>query len=62
MSSLGATVAPEEPAARKLLAMFDWAMPRDSFDLYRLAQRWNGDELMSLAETSIRVSTSRRSR
>ncbi|MBU6244983.1 MAG: nucleotidyl transferase AbiEii/AbiGii toxin family protein [Actinomycetales bacterium] len=49
MSILGPTYAPLELAARKLLALFDRAMPRDFVDVFRLVQRWNREELMSLA-------------
>lgn len=49
MSLLGPTFAPLELAARKLLALFDRAMPRDFVDVFRLVQRWDRDELMSLA-------------
>lgn len=51
MSILGPTFAPKELAARKLLALFDRAMPRDFVDLFRLVQRWDRDELMSMAAT-----------
>ena len=51
MSILGPTFAPKELAARKLLALFDRAMPRDFVDLFRLVQRWDRDDLMSLAAT-----------
>ena len=51
MSILGPTFAPEELAARKLLALFDRAMPRDFVDLFYLVRRWERDELMSLAGT-----------
>lgn len=51
MSILGPTFAPMELAARKLLALFDRAMPRDFVDLFRLVQRWDRDELMSMAAT-----------
>lgn len=50
MSILGPTFAPKELAARKLLALFDRAMPRDFVDLFRLVQHWDRDELMSMAE------------
>jgi hypothetical protein len=49
MSILGPTFAPEELAARKLLALFDRAMPRDFVDLFHLVQRWDRDELMRMA-------------
>jgi len=59
MSILGPTFAPRELAARKLLALFDRAMPRDFVDVFRLVQLWDRDELMSLARAMIRVSTPR---
>lgn len=49
MSILGPTFAPEELAGRKLLALFDRAMPRDFVDVYRLAQRWKPDRLVESA-------------
>lgn len=49
MSLLGPTFAPRELAARKLLALFDRAMPRDFVDVFRLVQRWDRDELKNLA-------------
>ncbi len=49
MSLLGRTFAPRELAARKLLALFDRAMPRDFVDVFHLARRWDRDALMSLA-------------
>ncbi|MBU6279970.1 MAG: nucleotidyl transferase AbiEii/AbiGii toxin family protein [Actinomycetales bacterium] len=51
MSILGPTFAPMELAARKLLALFDRAMPRDFADLFRLVQHWERDELMRMAQT-----------
>lgn len=51
MSILGPTFAPEELAARKLLALFDRAMPRDFVDVFRLVRRWERDDLMGLAGT-----------
>lgn len=51
MSILGPTFAPMELAARKLLALFDRAMPRDFADLFRLVQHWERDELMRMART-----------
>ena len=49
MSILGPTFAPKELAARKLLALFDPAMPRDFVDLFCLVRHWDRDELMSMA-------------
>ena len=51
MSALGPTFAPLELAGRKLLALFDRAMPRDFVDVYRLSKSWNVDEMITLAET-----------
>ena len=51
MSILGPTFAPEELAARKLLALFDRAMPRDFVDVFHLARRWDREDLMALAAT-----------
>lgn len=51
MSILGPTFAPEELAARKLLALFDRAMPRDFVDVFHLARRWNREDLMALTAT-----------
>ena len=51
MSILGPTFAPKELAARKLLALFDPAMPRDFVDLFCLVRHWDRDELMSMAGT-----------
>lgn len=51
MSVLGPTFAPEELAARKLLALFDRAMPRDFVDIFRLASKWDTDRLQNLAHT-----------
>lgn len=51
MSILGPTFAPQELAARKLLALFDRAMPRDFVDVFHLVRRWERDELMRLAGT-----------
>ena len=51
MSILGPTFAPKALAARKLLALFDRAMPRDFVDLFRPVHQWDRDELMSMAGT-----------
>lgn len=51
MSIIGPTFAPEELAARKLLALFDRAMPRDFVDVFHLARRWDREDLMGLATT-----------
>jgi len=40
VSVIGPTVAPEDPAGRKLLALFDRAAPRDFVDVYTLAQHY----------------------
>lgn len=50
MSILGPTFAPMELAARKLLALFDRAMPRDFADLFHLIQHWDREELMRMAQ------------
>lgn len=50
MSILGPTFAPEDLAGRKLLALFDRAMPRDFVDVYRLAQRWETGRLLEWAK------------
>ena len=52
MSILGPTFAPEELAGRKLLALFDRAMPRDFVDVYVLAQRWEPRRLIKLAKAT----------
>jgi hypothetical protein len=52
MSVLGPTFAPEELAGRKLLALFDRAMPRDFVDVYVLAQRWEPRRLIELAKAT----------
>lgn len=52
MSILGPTFAPEELAGRKLLALFDRAMPRDFVDVYVLAQRWEPRRLIELAKAT----------
>ena len=49
MSRLGPTSAPEKLAARRLVAPFDRAVPRDLVDVFRLVRRWDRDEPMSLA-------------
>ncbi len=49
MSILGHTFAPEKLAGRKLLALFDRAMPRDFVDVYRLAQLWKPGHLVESA-------------
>lgn len=49
MSVLGPTYAIEELATRKLLALFDRAMPRDFADVYRLQGRVPRQRLMDLA-------------
>lgn len=52
MSILGPTFAPEELAGRKLLALFDRAMPRDFVDVYVLAQRWEPRRLIEWAKAT----------
>ncbi len=48
MSVLGPTFAPQELAARKLLALFDRAMPRDFVDVYVIPRTQDTSELLSL--------------
>lgn len=52
ISILGPTFAPEELAGRKLLALFDRAMPRDFVDVYVLARRWDQARLIELAKAT----------
>lgn len=49
MTTLGPTYAPLELAARKLLALFDRAMPRDFVDIYVMTRTWSTEEIYSLA-------------
>ena len=51
MSVLGPTFAIDELAARKLLALFDRAMPRDFVDVYRLTRTLPAQRLIRLAES-----------
>jgi hypothetical protein len=45
----GPTLAPEELAGHKLLALFDRAAARDFADVYVLAHRFGGDVLLARA-------------
>ncbi len=47
---LGPTVAPEELAADKVLALFSRAVGRDFVDVFSLAQRFGKDRLLELAK------------
>jgi hypothetical protein len=49
MSVLGPTFAPDEIAARKLLALFDRAMPRDFVDVYSVTRHRSTKELVNFA-------------
>ena len=49
LTVLGPTLAPDELATRKLLALFGRAEARDFADVYLLAQRFNRDEMMRMA-------------
>jgi hypothetical protein len=49
VSVLGPTLAPEDLAGRKLLALFDRAAPRDFVDVYTLAQRYGRELLIDRA-------------
>lgn len=51
MSFLGPTFAPDELAARKLLALFGRAMPRDFVDVYRVTRERTTSDLMNLARS-----------
>jgi hypothetical protein len=48
-SSLGPTLAPLELAARKLLALFDRAQPRDFVDVYGLTRLFTRSQIFELA-------------
>lgn len=48
-SFLGPTFAPEELAARKVLALFDRAEARDFTDVYQLSKVFNRDDLVERA-------------
>ncbi len=49
MSQLGPTLAPEDLAGRKLLALFDRAAPRDFVDVYQLVHRYGRELLIERA-------------
>jgi hypothetical protein len=49
MTVAGPTLDPVELAARKLIALFDRAEPRDFADVYVLAKRYGRDELLAQA-------------
>ena len=49
MTVLGPSLAPEELAARKLLALFGRAEARDFADVYVLIQRFGKERLLDLA-------------
>lgn len=51
MSILGPTYAPDELAARKLLALFGRALPRDFVDVYRVTRSRSESELFDLARS-----------
>jgi hypothetical protein len=51
MSILGPTYAPDELAARKLLALFGRALPRDFVDVYRVTRGRSESELLELARS-----------
>lgn len=51
MSILGPTYAPDELAARKLLALFGRALPRDFVDVYRVTRSRSESELLELARS-----------
>jgi hypothetical protein len=51
MSILGPTYAPDELAARKLLALFGRALPRDFVDVYRVTSSRSESELFELARS-----------
>lgn len=51
MSILGPTFAPDELAARKLLALFGRALPRDFVDVYRVTRSRSESDLVELART-----------
>ncbi len=51
MSILGPTFAPDELAARKLLALFGRAMPRDFVDVYGVTRTRSRADLISLARS-----------
>jgi hypothetical protein len=49
ISVLGPTFDPDELAARKLLALFDRAMPRDFVDVYTVTRTRSPQDVLSLA-------------
>lgn len=49
MTEAGPTLAPEELAGHKLLALFDRAAARDFADVYVLARRFGKDTLLARA-------------
>lgn len=51
MSILGPTFAPDELAARKLLALFGRALPRDFVDVYRVTRSRSESDLVELTRT-----------
>jgi hypothetical protein len=51
MSVLGPTFAPDELAARKLLALFGRALPRDFVDVYRVTRSRSESELLEHARS-----------
>jgi hypothetical protein len=51
MSILGPTYAPDELAARKLLALFGRALPRDFVDVYRVNKSRSESDLLELARS-----------
>jgi hypothetical protein len=51
MSILGPTYAPDELAARKLLALFGRALPRDFVDVYRVNKSRSKSDLLELARS-----------
>lgn len=49
ISVLGPTFDPDELAARKLLALFDRAMPRDFVDVYNVTRTRSPEDVLALA-------------
>jgi len=49
LTAVGPTLAPEELAGHKLLALYDRAVARDFVDVYLLAQRFGQDVLLARA-------------
>ena len=54
-TAAGPTLAPEELAGHKLLALFDRAAARDFSDVYVLAHRFGKDVLLARAAQAIRT-------